>query len=332
MTTFVDNFFRTPPQTSTQIFFAGIFLVPVLGVLDYLTGAEISFSIFYLLPIYLVAWYVGRWPAIFVSCLAAIVWFSAELFAGAVYTHPLIPFWNMGVRLFVFVLTAWLVSEIRLRDARRRALEHIFFHDVLNMMTAVHGFAEYLHDSSSLDHRDVCATIFSASKQVIQEIEDQRVLSAVEHHELPIELTSLNSRLLLDQVLGWYGYQEKVEKINLRLAPESEEIVFISDQTLITRVLGNMVKNALEATQSGETVTAGCRKSGRDVEFWVHNPQHIPPQLHSQIFKPLFSTKGGNRGMGAYSMRLLSRELGGDMSFTSSPGEGTTFVARYPLK
>lgn len=238
----------------------------------------------------------------------------------------------MGVRLFVFVLIAFLISEIRLRDARRRALERIFFHDILNMMTSVHGFAEYLHDCFSLEHRDACATLISASEQVIQEIEDQRILSAVEQHELPIVLTPLNSRLLLEQVLRWYERHQKSQKIDLRLAPNSEEIIFKSDQTVLSRVLGNMVKNALEASKSGETVTVGCRKSGKDVEFWVHNLKHIPSQLQSQIFTPFFSTKGSNRGMGAYSMRLLSRALGGEVSFTSELEKGTTFVSRFPLE
>jgi len=54
------------------------------------------------------------------------------------------------------------------------------------------------------------------------------------------------------------------------------------------------------------------------------------PQL--QIFRRSFSTKGIDRGMGTYSMKLLTEYLQGEVSFTSSEENGTLFVARYPLK
>ncbi len=50
-----------------------------------------------------------------------------------------------------------------------------------------------------------------------------------------------------------------------------------------------------------------------------------------QMFHRSFSTKGTGRGLGTYSMKLLSeRYLGGSVTFRSIPGEGTTFTARYP--
>jgi signal transduction histidine kinase len=49
------------------------------------------------------------------------------------------------------------------------------------------------------------------------------------------------------------------------------------------------------------------------------------------MFQRSFSTKGAGRGLGSYSVKLLSeRYLNGKVSFTSSEDEGTTFIARYP--
>jgi signal transduction histidine kinase len=97
-------------------------------------------------------------------------------------------------------------------------------------------------------------------------------------------------------------------------------------------VLGNMVKNALEAIPKGEKVTLNCGAVDRGVELRVHNPGCIPPDVQSQIFKWSFSTKGKNRGLGTYGMRLLSeRYLGGKVAFTSTPESGTTFTATFPL-
>lgn len=307
----------------------GFLLILVLGVLDVLTGG--SFSIFYLVPICLVAMYIGRSPGVLLACFGAAVWLVVELVDGPTYSNPLVHLWNMATRLFVFVLVAWLFSEIRLRDARRRALERIFFHDILNLISGVRGFAEYLQERASADQRDICATIRSASDQIIQEIGGQRGLSAAQDHELLIEPSLLASPLVLDQILEWYRYQ-KAGDVDLRLAAESEELSFTSDLALLNRVLGNMVKNAMEAAQVGDTVTIGCRKSGEKVMFWVHNPQYIPLSDQARIFKPFFSTKGQDRGLGTYSMRILSRSLGGEVSFTTSQKDGTTFQAKFPLK
>jgi signal transduction histidine kinase len=63
----------------------------------------------------------------------------------------------------------------------------------------------------------------------------------------------------------------------------------------------------------------------------VHNPGTIPREAQLQIFQRSFSTKGGGRGLGTYSMKLLTeRFLGGAIRFESSPLQGTRFIARYP--
>ena len=56
-------------------------------------------------------------------------------------------------------------------------------------------------------------------------------------------------------------------------------------------------------------------------------------EVQLQVFQRSFSTKGTDRGLGTYSMKLLSeRYLHGSVSFTSTPEEGTIFRARYPLQ
>ncbi len=76
-------------------------------------------------------------------------------------------------------------------------------------------------------------------------------------------------------------------------------------------------------------------RSGRGlwVAFSVHNPSFMPRSVQLQVFQRSFSTKGEGRGLGTYSMKLLSeRYLGGRVDFTTSPDGGTTFIATFPLK
>ena len=100
---------------------------------------------------------------------------------------------------------------------------------------------------------------------------------------------------------------------------------------LLRRVLGNMLKNALEATPPGKAVSLSCSSDQGTVTFSVHNPKPMPRDVQLQIFQRSFSTKGSGRGIGTYSMKLFTeRYLGGTVHFTVSEEEGTTFRVSLP--
>jgi signal transduction histidine kinase len=68
------------------------------------------------------------------------------------------------------------------------------------------------------------------------------------------------------------------------------------------------------------------------VQFSVRNPGVIPPEVQLQLFQRSFSTKGANRGLGTYSVKLLTeRYLGGRVWLNSNPDDGTVFHVWYPL-
>jgi len=98
------------------------------------------------------------------------------------------------------------------------------------------------------------------------------------------------------------------------------------------RMIGNMAKNALEASQAGDVVRLKCEPVGDEIVFSVWNRHVIAPDAQLQIFNRSFSTKGQGRGLGTYSVKLLTeRYLKGRVWFRSAEGEGTTFFAAYPL-
>lgn len=97
-------------------------LLVLVGIGDYLTGAEISFSVFYLLPISLVAWFTDKWMGILFSTIAAIIWFFSDTLTGHLYSHFLIPYWNAFVRLCIFVIISYLLSKIKIYFMHDRML------------------------------------------------------------------------------------------------------------------------------------------------------------------------------------------------------------------
>jgi diguanylate cyclase (GGDEF)-like protein len=94
---------------------SGLFLVVVLGIIDKVTGSEISFSIFYLIPVIFVTRFSDRWVGIFISGASAIAWLMADLMAGQIYSHWVIPYWNAMMRFGFFLVNVYILS--RLKDA-----------------------------------------------------------------------------------------------------------------------------------------------------------------------------------------------------------------------
>ena len=102
---------------------------------------------------------------------------------------------------------------------------------------------------------------------------------------------------------------------------------------MLTRVLLNMLINAIEATSPEEeirvmveTVDVHC------VRLSIQNPRVIPPDVQPRIFQRFFSTKAKEgRGLGTWTMRFLAENfLEGRVRFTSSNEEGTTFWLEIP--
>jgi hypothetical protein len=102
---------------------AGCFLLlAVLGWLDYITGYEMSFFVFYSVPVGIAAWYVGRWPAIGVALGATVSWLLADYFGGAKYSAPFYYYWNSTIHFLAFIINAVTIAKIKSDLDRRYAL------------------------------------------------------------------------------------------------------------------------------------------------------------------------------------------------------------------
>jgi signal transduction histidine kinase len=126
---------------------------------------------------------------------------------------------------------------------------------------------------------------------------------------------------------------KEAAKIKLVIDNGAVDTIFITDETLITRALVNLTKNALEASSPGQTVTLGCDAHGQSISLWCHNGGYIPRPIQLQIFHRSFSTKDKGRGLGTYSVKLLTeRYLHGTVTFVSTEKSGTTFTITVPVK
>ena len=88
-------------------------IIAVIGLVDYLTGHEISFSVFYLLGVALAVWFVGKWFGALVSVLSVAVWVAGDIASGARFSSPLIPIWNTTILFTFYLVVVWLLNRLR---------------------------------------------------------------------------------------------------------------------------------------------------------------------------------------------------------------------------
>jgi diguanylate cyclase (GGDEF)-like protein len=110
-------FSRVKDWTKASAIPVAVGLITVIGVLDYVTSDELSFSLFYFLPISLLAW-KGRWLGLAGSIVSAVVWSVANIESGLIYSSLFVAFWNSIARFLTFAIMTFLVSAIAESNAR----------------------------------------------------------------------------------------------------------------------------------------------------------------------------------------------------------------------
>lgn len=88
-------------------------VVFILGGIDYITGFELSFSFFYLIPVTMIAWAVGRNAGLTFSVLSASVWLISNILSGQSFSNGFIGVWNTLIRFGFYAVVTILVTELR---------------------------------------------------------------------------------------------------------------------------------------------------------------------------------------------------------------------------
>jgi K+-sensing histidine kinase KdpD len=218
-------------------------------------------------------------------------------------------------------------------EKRRQALERIFFHDIINKAGSLSSYIDIIKDIKNPDEiRRFLSTASAISDELVEEIIAQRELIDAENNELKTNLSTTFSYDLLKTITDHIMHHPVAKNKIIEIDSQSDNIAFEVDDRLIKRVLTNMLKNALEATNENGHVKLGCTQNNQHITFWVKNKGNIPKNEQMQIFQRSFSTKGTGRGLGTYSMKMLGEQyLKGKVWFYSSKSDDTTFYIELPI-
>jgi PAS domain S-box-containing protein len=243
---------------------------------------------------------------------------------------------NIGARGIAVDLTAQKEMERRLKENERLAAigatAGMVGHDIRNPLQSIAGDL-YLIDN------DVASLSAGETKRSVQES-----LASIQANLLYIDkiIADLQDYAKAQKPIFEEVHLEKIiEEVMLLVSIPSELNVviniekdfpdFLSDHSMVKRILFNLVNNAVQAMPEGGTLTIGANNGGKKVLICVVDTgTGIPEDIKPKLFSPMVTTKSKGQGFGLAVVKRLVEALSGTVTFESKAGKGTKFTVCLP--
>ena len=95
----------------------------IISWLDFITGYEFGFFIFYFIPVSISAWLNGRKAGLLMACMSAACWYMSDYYSHHPYSKAYLIYWEMWIRWITFLTTAFTVSKIMELMEREKQLK-----------------------------------------------------------------------------------------------------------------------------------------------------------------------------------------------------------------
>jgi signal transduction histidine kinase len=215
---------------------------------------------------------------------------------------------------------------------QRACLERTFLHDIKNTIMGLDCTIELMSQGENTDSTRLHDRLRRLSGNLIREVRIQSSLVDDSSSELKAEKSPVSTPRIMHEAGEFISTHPSMKGKTLSIRVPEHPVHLATDLPLLTRVLGNMLINALEATEQGGEVRFWVEEREQAVIFRVWNEASIPEAVAVRIFQRYFTTRPeAGRGVGTFSMKLIGETvLGGKVSFTTSPHDGTVFSFSLP--
>ena len=320
---------------------AGLYLgaAAVLGLvtwLDYATGYEFGFFIFYFVPVALAAWYGSRRAGLAIAVAAGVCWYLSDRLSHTPYSRAYLAYWETFMRMASFVTTALTLSQIR-RDLRKREeLLDVVSHDLRAPLGALVGQAQVLGRRAGGDSFLAARveSILRCASRMDTMIEDLLDAARQESHQLRLQVEPLDVGSYLAELLERFAPVLEADRVRLARGAAGSLVAHV-DPARLDRIVLNLLTNALKFSPPDGPVELGAAAADGWVTISVadHGPG-IPSADLAHVFDRFYRGKAtaarGGLGIGLYSVRLLVEAHGGTVGVESGRQGGTTIRVALP--
>ncbi|MEV1288222.1 sensor histidine kinase [Micromonospora sp. NPDC049679] len=226
-------------------------------------------------------------------------------------------------------------------EAKSRFLANVS-HELRAPVTAIIGLGRLLADSSSdpLTTEQVRQVdlIRGSAADLLGLVNDLLDLAKAESGRIEPNWDEVDLRLVFGQLRGTLRALATSPDVELVIEEPERPALIRSDEVLLSRVLRNLLHNGLKFTERGEVRMRARLEGGRWQLSVSDTGTGIPAELHDRIFEEFYqvpgsaSARGTGTGLGLPYARRLVTLLGGSMTMTSEPGQGTTFIVDLPVR
>jgi signal transduction histidine kinase len=305
----------------------------IIGIIDYLTGYEVTCTVFYLLPIWIAAWFVGADLGILMGLLSAFSGSATNILAGEVYHNRFAPFWNAAIIFCVYVIIVWLLRSLReIQDTLERRVQDRTA-KLYAELTERKRLEKEILDVTDREQRRIGMDIHDSlcqhltgtalAEQFLAEKLSARGAQEVEDADRVIELLEEAISMARNLAAGLYPIETEGEglltalgdlagvisrqfKVNCQFASEEQVLVQGSSVSMqLYRIVQEAVQNAIRHGKA-RNIDIRLDREGEDIQLSVTDDgiglgEGIP----------------ASQGMGLRNMKYRASMVGGNLTLES---------------
>ena len=339
-------------------------MIALIIALDVHTEAEISLSVFYLLPVMLASWYGNRTAGLLVSLASGLAWVLVDV-SEREYAHPATPYWEATARLGTYLLVAFAISSLRrllkrereqMRDAARvnatleqkveertrelqdnlrelEAFTYTMAHDLRAPLRSLYGFSDALQEEfgTTLGEPagDYLRRISASAVHMDALVRDLLAYAHLIHQK--VEPVSVDLDEVLDGALQAMAQELKDRRADVRRERTNERV--LGQPVLLGEVVRRLLTNAVQYVQAERAPRVRIAVDLREarLRLWIEdNGIGIAPEYCERIFAPGERLEPGGNGMGLAIVRKAIERMKGRVGVESQPGIGSRFWLELP--
>ena len=297
-----------------------VFLV-VLAAIDYVTGAELSLSVFYLLPVVVAAIAVSTGLGLALAAAASLAWVLADALIDAADRTPALQIWNGVLRFLILSLVVLLVAALRraleaAQASERRSREFLAFaaHQLRTPVAGLRVSAEALVlEGSTPTEERLLSNLTAQSARIGHLITALLQMARIDQGEPP-DLRPADVFSLASSEIE--RHPSLVSRLDVRLhAMATVPPIVLLDGAATREALGNLLDNASRHAETAVDVTVGI--VGGRIRIVVRDDgPGLPAGAEERAFDRFVSLDNqGGTGLGLAIARALARRQGGDLTY-----------------